>query len=35
MNRDEYYYYYADILCLLMKSSHERMQFCDQKFLNY
>ena len=30
-----YYYYYTDILCLLMKSSHERMQFDDQKFLNY
>ena len=24
-----------DILCLLMKSSHKRMQFGDQKFLNY
>ena len=30
-----YYYYFTDILCLLMKSSHKRMQFGHQKFLNY
>ena len=29
------YYYYTDIFCLIMQSSHEHMQFRDQKLLNY